>query len=107
MTKPDVDPEFRAQLDARLGRTEVLARATPALMVAYKLGKVKDRDCKGVGPLLPRAEKHGDQRALKELERFSGTKPCGFFGRSKCPRCRDNREEIERAVAAIRERQPG
>jgi hypothetical protein len=95
----------RAHIDARLGEAEVRSRATPALRIAYDLSKADK--CEEAVALLDRAAKDGDERSLVELERFRGSIRCGFLGIRTCTRCARQKDEIERAVAALSARGRG
>ncbi|MFO0548258.1 MAG: hypothetical protein U0271_07730 [Polyangiaceae bacterium] len=80
---------------------EVRKLASAALLVAIDL-----RDHPGCGrkPYLSAAEKDGDLRSLQYLSPLMSKKSCGVFGMKDCNNCFGNREEVRRAVEAIKAR---
>src|SRR6185437_11797009 len=81
---------------AILGRPEALARATPAMRVAYELRRTQ---CSQRPLLFARAAKDGDDRALEILTSMAPP---------ACPRkdacCFPKLRDLERAIAEIQER---
>jgi serine/threonine-protein kinase len=74
---------------------EVLARATPALLVAMA---IRDAPCNDRPPLFDRAAKEGDERALFLLQAMRAA-GCGQSG---C--CIRNDPKLDAAIGALRER---
>jgi serine/threonine-protein kinase len=81
---------------AILGRPEALARATPAMRVAYELRRAP---CHERALLFPRAAKDGDDRALEIL---TSMQPPACPRKDTC--CFPKHRELERAVAEIQAR---
>ena len=81
---------------AILGRPDVLARATPAMRIAYELRRAP---CHERPLLFPRAAKDGDDRALEIL---IGMQPPACSHKDAC--CFPKHRELERAVAEIQAR---
>jgi serine/threonine-protein kinase len=97
--------ELRPRIRERLDNPAIRKRATPALAIAYDLYSAKT--CADRVPLLPQAEKFGDERALAQLAALSeGSKRgCGRKKRSPCPpRCAREAAQFQSAVAKIRQR---
>lgn len=82
---------------AILGKPEVLAKATPAMRVAYELHRAS---CQFRQNLFPRAGKEGDDRALQILT--SMTPPACTPQTHLC--CLPKHAQLERAVADIQAR---
>ncbi len=81
---------------AILGRPETLARATPAMRVAYELRRAS---CQHRPNLFPRAATDGDDRALEIL---TSMQPPACSRKDAC--CLPKHRELERAVAEIQAR---
>jgi hypothetical protein len=81
---------------AILGRPEALARATPAMRVAYELRRAS---CQHRPNLFPRAATDGDDRALEIL---TSMQPPTCSRKDAC--CLTKHRELERAVAEIQAR---
>jgi eukaryotic-like serine/threonine-protein kinase len=81
---------------AILGRPDVLARATPAMRVAYELRR---STCQHRPNLFPRAANDGDDRALEIL---TSMQPPACTRRDAC--CLEKHRELERAIAEIQAR---
>ncbi len=98
-------PELRPRIRPRLADPGVRKRMTPALAIANDLFGAKS--CADRVPLLPQAEKFGDERALAQLAALSeGSKRgCGRRKRSPCPpRCAREAGSFQAAVSKIRQR---
>jgi serine/threonine-protein kinase len=101
LTAPDLRPRVRQRLDD----PGVRKRMSPALAIAYDLYGAKT--CADRVPLLPQAEKAGDERAMAQLAALSeGSKRgCGRRKRSPCPpRCAREATQYQAAVTKIRQR---
>jgi serine/threonine-protein kinase len=81
---------------AILGRPEALARATPAMRIAYELRRAS---CEYRPNLFPRAASDGDDRALQIL---TSMQPPGCSRKDAC--CFPKHRELERAIAEIQTR---
>jgi serine/threonine-protein kinase len=81
---------------AILGRPEVLARATPAMRVAYELRRAP---CLSREGLFPRAATDGDDRALEIL---TAMQPPACSRKDAC--CFLKHRQLERAIAEIQTR---
>jgi serine/threonine-protein kinase len=85
-----------ARARALLGRPDVLARATPAMRIAYELPRAP---CGHRPSLFARAAKEGDDRALQFLMSMS---PPACSSRDAC--CYEKHRELPRAIAEIQAR---
>jgi serine/threonine-protein kinase len=82
-----------------LKRDEVLAKGSPALVVAAKM-RVSG-GCQAKVALLDDATEHGDGRTLVQLRGLYSTKGCGFLGLSDCWKCLRGGGKLNGAVKAI------
>lgn len=92
-------PQERAS--ALLAEEAVRKLATPALLIADDLRRVKQCPTKA---LVERARQHGDGRALAYLNPIKKPTKCGFLGFSRCTPCTSVYADVVKAIAAIEQR---
>ncbi|WP_394841525.1 serine/threonine protein kinase [Pendulispora brunnea] len=93
----------KARFVASLARPEVMAHASPSLMVLMDLRAAKK--CEDKRDLLPRVRDHGDSRILPQLKTLQRTRGCGFLGTRDCYGClRKDSELLEAAISAVQAR---
>jgi len=74
------------------------SKASPALQVVLDLQKA--RNCAAYKPILPRAERVGDSRAVSKLKALKSRRGCGFLNLGDCFSCLRSGDDLQRATAA-------
>ncbi|MCC6526931.1 MAG: hypothetical protein IT373_30060, partial [Polyangiaceae bacterium] len=100
--------KVRSKAEALLKQPEVRAKASPALAVALDLRAAIG--CQAKKALLERATTAGDLRAVAILQPLTvgASKGCGFLSLASCPaQCAAEAQDMQRAIQAIRARNPG
>jgi hypothetical protein len=98
----DVNSNLRAHARRLLDRDEILAGASPALVVVLELEETKN--CENLPPLLSRAELVGDKRALPLLRRLQEKTGCGPKREDDCYPCLRNDETLGSVIKTIEQR---
>jgi hypothetical protein len=81
---------------------DVRPRASPALAVALDLRRAES--CQAVKAILPRANQHGDKRALVPLVKLMSKRGCGPAKKDDCFACLGKRDEVRDAITEARGR---
>lgn len=87
---------------ALLYSQEVRSKASPALAVALELREAQA--CEQAKALLPRAMEKGDRRSLMRLITLERRYGCGPNKRNDCYPCLRRGNDLEKVVAAVKER---
>ena len=90
---------------ASLKKDDILAKASPALVVATKLRT--SGGCQAKYALLDDAAAHGDRRTFVQLRGLYSTKGCGFLGLGDCWKCMRSGGKLNGAIKAIEAREKG
>jgi hypothetical protein len=84
--------------------SDVRAKASEALSVALELRATEA--CPAARALLPRAEQAGDRRAFQLLAKLQRKQGCGPNKKQDCYACLREGDELEAAMAAVKNRKP-
>jgi hypothetical protein len=83
---------------------DVRAKASPALSVILDIRKAEPEKCERVPPILERAKKDGDRRALIPLMRFNDKRGCGEKKISDCWPCLREGDLLRDAMVEVQKR---
>jgi len=88
-----------------LSSERIQSQASPALRIVLELQSA--RTCRTVHALLPRAQKDGDERALRYLRAYLSRRGCGRRRSHDCYPCLRADRQLTDAISAIEKRSKG